>query len=394
MNTPVLPVETTLIVADAPPLRGMRQRVQQLSIRFAKILAESGGRLLYMDEPGNVVTVFLSPEKPLSNLWSWISGPCRDPDTGIMHFVPPAGLPFGYHSPGINGWNHLWARVSLGTRFNPSDGPVVLIVCNVLGAGWLGTFGEDAVIYDCADEISEFRQARIKREAVVAQERRLLGRVDAVVTTSQSLHDSKTPYAKRTELIRNAAEIEHFNPAMEPKQKPKDIAHLDKPIVGFYGYLADWLDWPLIESVVKEGAEFDWVFIGPTVRNLSSLEAIPNFHTLGRKPYDELPDYLGHFACAHIPFDRTPLTMNVNPVKLYEYLAGGVPVVATSLPELEAFRDVCSITDDPVEYLELVRRAVAEDSPEKRVMRIARVADETWDSRVQDYCRLINELIV
>jgi glycosyltransferase involved in cell wall biosynthesis len=381
-----------LIIADAPPLRGMRQRVQQLAMRFHGLLGESGGRLLYVDEPGNIVTVFLSPEKPLSNVWSWIPGLRIEPETGIPHFVPPAGLPFGYHSPCINNWNHFWYRVSLGNRFHKSNGPVVLIVCNVLGLGWLGRFGEDVVIYDCADEISEFRQARMRREAVRAQERELIRRADAVVTTSQRLFDAKSPHAKIARLIRNAADIKHFNRALNPGPRPADMAHLEKPVVGFYGYLADWLDWPLIERVVREGKEFDWVFIGPTTRSLAELEGLPNFHHLGRKPYSMLPDYLGHFACGHIPFDRTPLTLNVNPVKLYEYLAGGVPVVATPLPELEAFRDVCRLADDPGEYLEMVREEVASDSKEKRELRSERVADESWDSRVKDYCLLIRGL--
>ncbi len=371
----------------------MRQRVQQLALRFNRILSETGGSLLYIDEPGNVVTVFLSPEKPLGNMWSWIGGPRADPVTGIQHFVPPAGLPFGYHSPGINAWNHFWYRLTLGNRYHRSDGPLVLVVCNVLGLGWVGRFNEDLVIYDCADEISEFRQARLRREAVQAQERELLGRVDAVVATSQGLYDAKSPQAGRAALIRNAAEVDHFSKALTMGPRPKDITCLEKPIVGFYGYLADWLDWPLIEAVVREGREFDWVFIGPTTRNLNDLEALPNFHALGRKPYDVLPNYLAHFACAHIPFDRTPLTVHVNPVKLYEYLAGGVPVVATPLPELEAFSDVCGQADNPDEYLHLVREAISTDSPERHQARSERVSTETWNSRVGDYCELITELL-
>jgi hypothetical protein len=106
-----------------------------------------------------------------------------------------------------------------------------------------------------------------------------------------------------------------------------------------------------------------------------------------------LPDYLARFACAHIPFDRTPLTVHVNPVKLYEYLAGGVPVVATPLPELEVFKDVCTITGDPDEYLDAIRKQVAEDTPGKRLVRSAKVKDETWDSRAGDYAGLITELL-
>lgn len=270
---------------------------------------------------------------------------------------------------------------------------MVLIVCNVLGLGWIGRFGEDAAIYDCADEITEFRQARMRRKAVVERERELLGKVDAVVTTSQSLFDTKSPYAKKARLIRNAAEIGHFRKAAEITRKPDDIAHLEKPIVGFYGYLADWLDWPLIEHVVRTGTQFDWVFIGPTTRNLADLNELDNFHALGKKPYEQLPEYLAHFSCAHIPFDRTPLTLHVNPVKLYEYLAGGVPVVATPLPELKPFEDIISITDDPNEYLEAVRRSIDEDSDEKHERRMGRVGNETWESRVDDYMELIVELL-
>jgi len=391
-ETARLPDGLTLIIADASPFHGIRQRVQQLAPRLARAVGPTG-RLLYIDEPGNIVAVFISPEKPLSNLWKWISGPVPDRATGIRHFVPPAGFPFGYHFRPVNQWNHFWYRVALGTRYRRGSGPVVLIACNVLGLGWLGRLGEDVTIYDCMDEISEFRQPRLRREAVIAQERELMGRVDAVVTTSQTLFDSKSPFARRAELIRNGAEIEHFRKALDPGLKPADIAGLEKPIVGFHGYLADWLDWPLIEAVVREGTEFDWVFVGPTTRNLSDLSALPHFHALGKKPYSELPDYLRHFACAHIPFDRTPLTVHVNPVKLYEYLAGGAPVVATPLPELEQFRDVCALTDKPAEYLEAIRRAVADDSPEKRLSRSRRVENETWDARVATYCELISDLL-
>ncbi|MCX6646502.1 MAG: glycosyltransferase [bacterium] len=397
MNFPELKENLTIVIADAPTLQGIRQRVQHLALRFAKILAGRNGRLLYIDEPGNIVTVFFSPEKPLCNLWRWMSGPKIEPETRICRFVPPAGLPFAYQSKFINAWNHAGYRLGLGRSFKKNDDPVVLIVCNVLGLGWLGKFGEDAVIYDCADEISEFRQAKINRGAVLKQERELIGRVDALVTTSKTLYESKSKFLKsggKARLIRNAAEIEHFQKAFELRgSRPEDLFQLKKPIVGFYGFLAEWLDWPLIEKVVKDGKEFDWVFIGPTTRNLSDLEKLPNCLILGKKPYGLLPEYLANFACAHIPFDRTPLTVHVNPVKVYEYLAGGVPVVATHLPELEAFGDVCALTNDPDEYLEEIRKAVKSDSPEKRQARFERVKRETWDARVEEYCKLINELI-
>jgi glycosyltransferase involved in cell wall biosynthesis len=386
------PDETTIIIVDAPGLKGIRQRVQQLASRFAKIVSKNNGTVWYIDEPGNIVTVFISPEKPISNLWRWISGPEKTSDE-IRHFIPPAGLPFGYHNVGINQWNHFWYRLTLGSRFKKGNGPVILIVANVLGYGWLGRLNETVSIYDCADEISEFKQASLNREAVKAQERKLIGAVDAVVTTSLNLHESKSPGAKKSMLIRNAAEIDHFKKARQKFPRPEDIKNLKKPIVGFYGYLADWLDWELIEYCAKNGAEFDWLYIGPTTRDLSSLEKLDNFHFIGKKPYDDLPQYLSHFSCAHIPFDRTPLTVNVNPVKIYEYLAASVPVVATPLPELELFSDICPVTDDPEKYLASIRQDIAENSEEKSNIRITRVENETWDQRILDYASLITELL-
>lgn len=373
--------------------RGMRQRAHQLARGFARIAKENGGGVYYFDEPGNIVTIFLSPEKSKANLWSWVKGPCKDEETGIVHYIPPAGLPFSYHSRVINQFNHFFYRAALSGKFLRGRGPVVLIVCNVLGLGWLGRLKEDAAIYDCADEISEFRQARLNRAAVLAQERALIQRVDAVVTTSQRLFDSKSGMAKQAELIRNAADVQHFRKALHPNPKPADIADLKKPIVGFYGFLADWLDWELIKSIVREGKEFDWVFIGPATRDLSALRSVPNFHYLGKKKYDELPEYLAHFSCAHIPFAITPLTLNVNPVKLYEYLSAGVPVVSTPLPEIQEFGDMCRIAGNAHDYLAAVRDEVSKDTGEKRQARSKQVSNETWDERVERYCGLIRHLI-
>jgi hypothetical protein len=83
----------------------------------------------------------------------------------------------------------------------------------------------------------------------------------------------------------------------------------------------------------------------------------------------------------------------VNPVKLYEYLAAGVPVVATPLPEMEVYGDICEIAETPQDYLAAIRRAVETDTPEKRQAHANRVAGETWDARVEKYLGLIVELL-
>ncbi len=377
----------TIIIVEGGSLRGIKQRHRQLAERFAR-----DNRVIYIEEPGNIVTVFLSKEKPLSNLWTWMSG-FRRIDDNFVGWTPPPGLPFGYIYPRVNAWNHFWYRFWYRIVCREMPDRPVLIANNVLGLKWLGFFGEKLRIYDCCDEVTGFRIPSLRPDVARRMEKELIEKCDIVICSSQKLFDTKSPMAKRTALIRNAADIGHFRKSLDGNlPKPVEFAGIDKPIVGFWGYLADWLDWEIIEYSIRNAPELHFLLIGPTTKGLTKHIDAPNVTYTGPMPYEVLPQLLTQFKVAILPFAMNDLTEGVNPVKGYEYLAGGCPVVATPLPELKAFGEHIYFADNPADFLAAIRTAIAEDTPEKRRARADYVKGQDWDNRVDEIYSAIEQL--
>ena len=129
-------------------------------------------------------------------------------------------------------------------------------------------------------------------------------------------------------------------------------------MVGYVGEVADWFDTELILRLARRQPEWSIVLVGPATADARDALAGANVHVLGRRPYSELPRYLAGFDCGLIPFRASPLTAAVSPVKLYEYLAAGKPVVSTPLPTVLPFaREVLVAADE--RFLEAVDEAVA-----------------------------------
>lgn len=156
------------------------------------------------------------------------------------------------------------------------------------------------------------------------------------------------------------------------------------------------LDVEALEALADADPSWHVVLIGPLKPGQvdeARLRRRPNIHLLGEKPRNELPGYLKGMAVALVPYRANELTRNIFPLKLFEYLAAGLPVVAGGLPELQRFAGTIGVAGGPSDYPELVRRALAEDGPEKRAARVALAAQNTWDHRVEDVSRLVDEAL-
>jgi len=226
------------------------------------------------------------------------------------------------------------------------------------------------------------------------KEKELIEACDLVICSSQKLFDTKSPMAKHTVLVRNAAEVAHFRTALDVDlPRPEAIMNIDKPIVGFWGYLADWLDWDIIEHCIHNASGLHFLLIGPATKGLTKYIDAHNVTYTGPLPYDVLPQYLSFFSCAILPFARNELTEGVNPVKAYEYLAGGCPVVATPLPELNIFGENIYFATDSPSFLDAIYKAIKDDTLEKRHSRADFVSGQDWDARVGEIYSAINNLI-
>jgi glycosyltransferase involved in cell wall biosynthesis len=204
-------------------------------------------------------------------------------------------------------------------------------------ADYLGCFGEHKVIYYCVDDWSEMHG--MNRAWIDDAERRLLAGASAVFATSLRLVE-KCRARTSAPVYHQPHGVDHakFARALDATVPlPPDLAAIPAPRIGFYGTLTCHIDQALVTALARRRPGWSFVFVGPANHDVSTLQALPNIHLLGRREHDQLPDYCRGFAAAIIPYNMSsPFIQAVNPIKARELLAAGVPLVAVPLPELVA----------------------------------------------------------
>jgi glycosyltransferase involved in cell wall biosynthesis len=249
----------------------------------------------------------------------------------------------------------------------------------------LGHFGEEKVVYYCVDDHASF--SGYDREQVLRDEADLCRRADLVVTTSMTLQEAKAPLNPNTLLVTHGVDYEHFARAMSDHlPAPADIGDIPHPRLGFFGLLRDWVDLDLVAAVARARPEWHVVLIGDSTVDLAPYRGMANMHFLGRKSYADLPAYCRQFDVGLIPFKVNELTRAVNPIKLREYLAAGLPVVSSPMPEVRLYSRLIEIADTPETFTAAVERSLAAP-PEARLQRTGAMAAETWRGKVEVICQ-------
>ena len=318
----------------------------------------------------------------LSRAWKKLTAatrPISNPEKNIF-VLSPLAIP-AYQRASIRKLNGFllrqqvrWAFRRLGFR------RVINWVFNPPAAVVAGTLGEDRLIYYCVDEYAAF--TGVSRSTMEDFERYLLEKADLSIVTSEGLLETRRRIAPAAILVRHGVDVPHFRQALDPATVvPSDLASLPGPVIGFFGLIADWVDVELLAAVAKHFSGGSLVLVGKAVTDVSALEALPNVHLLGRKPYSELPGYCKGFDVALNPFRVNELTLNANPLKIREYLAAGVPVVATDIPEVSRL-GLCHIADGPEATIRAIEAALAD--PMSREERSRSMETESWASRLDD----------
>ena len=228
----------------------------------------------------------------------------------------------------------VWARI------NMLSDPIVLYYSNPPQYDRLKTVAVDYIVFDALDEPeNEFSCWKQNYELCVQK-------ADIVLTTSQLLYDRVSQLnPPKVLLVPNGCDYKHFSQAQQQMQLP-DMTFNGKNIVGFIGAIARWLDWALIEQATQTYADYDFVFIGPFYGCAAAPVKSKNIQYLGHKAYQDLPAYLSNFNICWMPFAINKMTKGVNPVKMWEYLASGKPVISTPLPEANRkYIDIISSED-------------------------------------------------
>jgi 2-polyprenyl-3-methyl-5-hydroxy-6-metoxy-1,4-benzoquinol methylase len=237
------------------------------------------------------------------------------------------------------------------------------------------------VIFDCMDDHSGFST---NTADAIALEKKLIVESDLVVVSSDRLFHKVKDKNQNVIVVKNATQFDHFeNPIKNGKLK-----HLEgKPIVGYYGAISDWFDMAIIAYCAKQKPDWNFVLIGSTFRgDLGAVMNLPNIHFFGEVPYKDLPGYLAYFDVCTIPFKIIPLTLATNPVKYYEYICSGKPVVSVELPELLIYQDDCYLAQDKEDFLIKIECALKDKSNDNLTQRRVKLAKEnTWSHRVDQF---------
>ena len=246
----------------------------------------------------------------------------------------------------------------------------------------MGAFGEECFVYYCVDEYTHFEGFDSKR--IAAAENELIDGADVVITTSEPLLEAKRSRRADVVLVRHGVDYDHFARAWRSAlPRPADLATIPGPLFGFFGLIHHWVDCALLAEVARRRPSYSFVLIGDCKSDVSELQALDNVHLLGRRPYEELPAYCAAFDAGMLLFARNAMTRSVNPVKMYEYLAAGLRIVSTPLPEAKRFEGPIIVADTAEAFAGACDRVLAEHSSCDANCISRLVEGETWASKVE-----------
>ncbi|WP_294395527.1 UDP-galactopyranose mutase [uncultured Sphingomonas sp.] len=228
------------------------------------------------------------------------------------------------------------------------DGPIVRWYYTPMMLPFSEHVPADCIVYDCMDELANFKGAPPE---LLPLEQKLLDQADLVFTGGYSLYEAKRHRHADIHPFPSSVDVAHFAQARRGLSEPADLAGLPHPRLGFYGVVDERMNLDLLAHLADARPDWSLCIVGPVVKiSEGDLPRRPNLHYLGGKGYAELPAYLSGWDVALMPFAINDATRFISPTKTPEYLAGGLPVVSTSITDVirhYGALDAVAIADAP-----------------------------------------------
>ena len=364
----------------------------------ASILAARGWRILYVESVG-----FRSPKvgsgRDWKRLWrrlwrgvqSLVLGPQRRAEN--IWVLSPLMVPAGHHLPFVSALNQALLRFSV-TRFARSQRfqkPVVWTYHPYM-LDSIATLPRGPLVYHCVDDIAEIPGVDVV--AFRTAQQALVERCEAVFTTAMSLKEVCLPFNRNTHFFGNVVDDKHFGTARAEGAAtplsaglPADLAAIPEPRLIYHGVLSDFkVDFPLLLETAKARPHWQWVIIGEEREGQRSelfaqLSRMPNVHPLGYRPYQVLPQYLRGMQVGVLPTLLNDYTRSMFPMKFYEYLAAGLPVVSTPLDFAKEPRAGLEVGGDRDAFIAAIEKQLARGKLSADEAREA-VGENTWEARL------------
>jgi glycosyltransferase involved in cell wall biosynthesis len=335
--------------------------------------------------------------RDMRRIWQRLKRGLRSPrlvEPGVW-IMSPIALPFKQHWLLMRAINQGWLglRIKLFMLRHGFKLPMVWTYHPVM-LGAIAALPHGPLVYHCVDDLSAI--PGIDTLAFNQEEQRLLTQCQTVFVTSQSLKEKCGPFNDNTHYFPNVADVDHFGQALQPGSVPDDLAAIPSPRIAYVGALSDFkVDFELIHDVASARPDWSWVLIGEEREGQHSpwvgkLHSLPNVHFLGNKPYQQLPDYLRGIDVGTLPTLLNDYTRSMFPMKYFEYLAAGVPVVSTPLE----FTKTCHSGLELAETSKDFRLGIQAQLNYGRIdseSANAFVGDNTWSARLRKMLNVLRE---
>lgn len=353
------------------------QRPQQLFSRFAR-----SRDVLFVEEPqflDDSLRPSLDRSEPHPNLHRVIPrlpSSYRDSETATQLAVRMLVLEL------------IGSTGDLAHRF---DAPIQWFYTPMPAPAMIGAFGESAVVYDCMDELAQFRFAP---PDLVQRERYLLARADVVFAGGRSLADAKSRYHDNVHFFGCGVDAEHFAAARhEATEVPPPLAAIKKPVLGYVGVIDERLDYALIAHLAEHLPNATIAMVGPVVKvDPRDLPRRENIHWFGQQPYASLPAFMKGFDVCLMPFALNKATQYINPTKTLEYMASGKPIVSTPVPDVvRNFTPIVAVAETARGYVRAVLEALESTDVARQALAVERASRSSWEHITDEMSRLMEK---
>jgi glycosyltransferase involved in cell wall biosynthesis len=290
----------------------------------------------------------------------------------------------------LNRWLGAWMarramrRIGFGKRISwfvvPHPGPLA------------GRLGEERTVYYCIDDYASY--PGMDPVAIQTLDDNLTRKADVVFVAPRALLEPKRNLNTHVHFSPHGVDFEMFSKADDPATEVAEEAlELKHPVIGYFGTVGEFVDFDLLAFLAGQRPQWTFLFVGLIAADVSRLRAFPNVVFAGPRPYESLPRWAKAFDVAIYAHQVNRQTKHSNPLKLREYLATGKPVVSVITPETAVFSEVVYLAGTPEEYLAAIERALREDSPQRKALRMAAVTGVSWDARFQETIAVVDEML-
>lgn len=269
----------------------------------------------------------------------------------------------------------------------------ILWLENIRAADIMKYFGTGLKIYHVSDlfaDDSYTTNAYLQHQ----REQRISDESDLVICVSKELCTRKQTRRDNVFYIPHGVDFELFQEAAHKGQWLKELANVPKPIAGYFGTMTVHNDIEPLLWCARNLPDVSFVFAGQiTGGDYSELGRLNNVYLLGRMPYEKVPQLCACFDVCMLQWKMSEWIRCCNPLKMFEYMASGKPIVSVPIEEAKQYSDIISIAYDKEQFAEAIRWELQNDTTERARKRIEIAKNHSWDKHVEKISELIENTI-